>query len=182
MTKLPQLTLSEKGGIIALKKYAKWSYSQLAGRLRRSVPTIKGIVRHYDPKESPDTTINGSANNRWGPGRPPRLNQEARDRLVRAVKRNPAKSSRVLAEGLGCRVSKCAASSKIELQARYVQEEALRQCRKWSLEDGDQRNEGTDWRVIMFTEDAAFKIGEVSDQQHCWREEGNAYDPATLSV
>jgi hypothetical protein len=44
------------------------------------------------------------------------------------------------------------------------------------------KNENTDWRTVMFTDESAFKIGEVSGQQHCWRLDRHACDPATLAI
>jgi hypothetical protein len=104
MAELPQLTPLKKGGIIALEKYAKWSCSQLAGKFRRSVPTVKGIIRHYYQY--------GNVYDRYGPGRHPRLDQAARERLARAVKRDPKKSSKYRAKRINMSRSKRAGSSR----------------------------------------------------------------------
>jgi hypothetical protein len=48
---------------------------------------------------------------------------------------------------------------------------------KWAAD-----NAGTNWKEVMFTDECCVKIGEVSGQQHCWRTDGNAYNPATMQV
>ena len=45
-----------------------------------------------------------------------------------------------------------------------------------------ERNERTDWKRVLFTDECCLKIGEVSGKEHCWREDGTAADIRTFSV
>jgi transposase len=163
MPKAPQLTPSKKGGIISLRKSANWSYGKLAKEFKRPVSTIKSIIEHYDRY--------GTVYNRCGDGRPPKLNEEAEERLVRSVKREPKRSAGFWGRRVDLsRQQTCRILKKHRLRYRMCRKKpfisaanALKRM-KWAAD-----NAGTNWKEVMFTDECCVKIGEVSGQQHCWR-------------
>jgi transposase len=79
----------DRGAVLALENEG-YSWRELAAKFETSESTLRGVKRHFHQ--------HGTVKKSYGKGRPPGLNTQAEDRLIRAVQRNPKVTSAQLAE------------------------------------------------------------------------------------
>lgn len=111
-------------------------------------------MRHY--------CINGTVQDIPRSGRAPLLNSDAQNRLVRAIERHPKQSPAAFGKTVGV-----SGRTVVRIAATYGLRSCI--CRKKpfiSEVNKDKRvkwardTEGTQWRRIMYTDEAAFRIGD----------------------
>ena len=117
------------------------------------------------------------------PGRPPKLNKLAEDQLIHAIKRNPKGSFDEFGEIV--HISRSAVKwiahkhnfhSRLCRKKLFISEANRKKRMIWVME-----NERMDWDRIIWTGEAAFKIGEVG-RQRCIRQPGTKYEFQHLQI
>ena len=173
--KNPPISPTKKGELYGRFK-AGWSMQKLAKHYQRAKSTIQGIIDHRRRTRTVRPTPR--------PGNPPILDAGAEDRLVRHVRRDPKQNSAQISESAGVSAStverilkkkgylRASCRRKPILSAKNVKDRLL-----WASE-----YEGMDWTRVIFTDEAAFEVGDDLKREHCWRKPNEEWDEKNLSL
>jgi transposase len=174
MTRLP---IEQKGQVVGLKQKHNPPISdrEVGGRLGVPRQTVTSIMKHYNTF--------GPVKDRPRAGRPPLLDSDSQNRLVRAITPDPKVPSTTFAEtaGVSARtVTRVAAThglrSRICHKKSFISNANKKKRPKWAKD-----NEGTSWRRVMYTDEAALRIGETGVER-CLRRVNTQYGTLDLST
>jgi hypothetical protein len=172
---MTRLFIEQKGQIVGLKQRHDPPISDREVGRRLGVPrrTVTSIVKHYNTY--------GTVADRPRTGRPPLLDSDAQNRLVRAIGRDPKAPPASFAEtaGVSARTvirtaAKHGLHSRICRKKPFISDVNRKKRVQWAKD-----NEGTLWRRIMYTDEAAFRIGETCVER-CLRRVNTQYDAPNL--
>ena len=137
--------------------------------------TFQSMINRYKQR--------GSLEKHKSSGRPPRIDSQGEERVVRAIQRNPKASYDVFGEIINASSStvrriarKHGLKSFIARKKPFISAVNKQKRVQWA-----HANVDTDWRRVMFTDEAAFRVGEVGVTRVI-RRAGTAYDPRNITV
>jgi transposase len=169
------MSIEDRGAMVALRKEGR-TFAQLAHEYNRPESTLRNVWKHYQ--------AHGTVELSYGKGRPRKLDEQAEDRLVRSVHRDPKQTAAQLA------ATEDVSSTTVRkiLHKRNINSRVCRTkpiipptTAKKRL-DWAENVEGMDWRRVIFTDEAAFAVGDDVARVRCWREPGMEYEEKYLTT
>jgi transposase len=173
--KNPMISPTKKGEIYGKYKQGM-SMSALADEYERAKSTIQGIIE----KRERTGTVKPS----WNTGNPHIMSLEDEERLIRQVRKNPKQTSAQLSN-----IVKVSASTVERILHRHgyiraicrrkpiLKDLNIKQRLEWAAANVNQ-----DWTRVIFTDEAAFEVGDDFAQELCWRLPHEQNMEANLSV
>jgi transposase len=173
--KNPIISPTKKGQIYGKYK-SGMSMSQLAKEAGRSKSTIQGIIQKRERT--------GTVKPAWNTGNAHILTPADENRMIRSVRKDPKQTSAQISETVGVSASSVERALKsygyIRAQCRRKPNLIPSQV-KQRLEWADA-NVNQDWTRVIFTDEAAFEIGDDLKKESCWRLPHEQDLEANLSV
>jgi transposase len=154
------MSIADRGAMVALRNEGR-SWVELAEHFQRPGSTLRGIFKHWQ--------THGTVEHTWGPGGPRALNDLAEERLVRSVRRHPkvtvaqlAATEEVSATTVRKTLHEHKMNHRVCRTTPIITPATASKRRAWAEEVS-----GMDWRRVIFTDEAAYFVGDDVAREMC---------------
>jgi transposase len=164
-----------KKGELYGKYKSEMSMKDIAEEVGCSKSTVQGIVQHRERT--------GTVRPTWNTGNKHKLSAQDERRMIRHVRASPKQTADQIADYM-----QISASSVRRILSSHGYFRA--RCRRKSILSAKNikdrlgwaaANEKQDWSRVIFTEEAAFELGDHQAHEMCWRLPHEEYNAACLT-
>ncbi|KAI5453255.1 hypothetical protein NCC49_006278 [Naganishia albida] len=162
---------------------------QLYGLYAAGTP-IRELAREKDiPASSAYSIIknierNGTAQITWNTGNEHILSEADEERMIRHVRRCPKQTADQIADYMKVsastirRILKAHGYRRLRCRCKPIlSDRNVKDRLNWAA-----ANENQDWTQVIFTDEAAFELGDDQAREMCWRQANDEYNPKCLTA
>lgn len=175
-----ELTIEQRQLIIDLHTKQEKSYSEIAKIVSRSRSTIQKVIQRYKNENRVENAARS--------GRPPKLSNKDKRRIVRMVKQNPFKSARKIADDLNNlktiqvhsetvrrAIVETGLSSRTPRKKPFISATNKKKRIGFAKEYIHWSTES--WSKVLFSDESKFCIFGSNGRLRVWRKTGDAFNP-----